>query len=564
MTDDRLYDVSKLVAKLTTITAHTCDFATLLRDIDIHENITDIITLLTIDHVTDITPILSKIGIERALFICDELCAPAIVRKIIRKKIILNTVSQIHTINLNVANITNIYGAYKRGYKIIPNIGVGGRFRNNPKTDNNYIALLNDMYVRNLRWVIHDVDRNTIEKNIKEIRAIELYDTYVNARTIDMISICTNVESLYCESTDHEYATLMPYADPSSFRNLHIMPHLRYISANTILNNECLELCTNIYKLDASCNSYITTCDPFAHSLRVLDASYKCGICDIGLIRCTHLKNINVDDNCKITTCAPFAKTLKILSAECEKCGINDQGLLLCTNLKKLYCNYNCNITTCAPFAKTIRVLHTIDNQLSDSGLLHCTKLNKLDHSYNKNITTFAPFAKTLKVLCTRNMSIGEDEIKLCDNLVELYCTDDFKTITDNPFPKSLRRLHILLSNNPNTKFYHSIKTCANLQLLNIDYNTNIPTDIILPPSLTVLHGCGARELSDTALKLCTNLRELYVSYNNKITSCAPFARTLKILHASFNHVIDDAFIRSCTNLEVLDSDGSKKITIKI
>jgi len=561
MIDDRLYDVSKLVAKLTTISGHTCDFATLLRDMGIHDPVADIITLLTIDHVTDITPILLKIGIEWALFICDELCAPAIVRKIIRKKIMLDHISQNHIINLCITDIREIFEAYKRGYKIVPNIDM--RECDIPINDK-HIALLNGMYAHNIKWSMYDVDHDIIGKNIKEIRVIKLCDADVNASTINVISACTNVESLHCQ----EHLTCIDYAHfADSFRNLCFMPHLRYIFADGILGDKCLELCSVIHELIADNNPYITTCNSFAYSLRRLSAGGGCGICDAGLIRCTRLKYIDVDQNQKITTCAPFAKTLRILSAQCDassRCGISDHGLLLCTNLKKMYCNGNCNITTCAPFAKTIIVLHTEHNLLSDSGLMNCTKLRELNHTSNINITTLTPFAKTLKVLHTHYTTIGEDEIKLCNNLAELHCTDNFKTITDNPFPKSLRKLYARSSKNPDKKFYYTIKSCQNLELLDISQNYNVPNDSILPQSLTVLRGYDTYKINDTMLQSCTNLRELSISYNFQITSCTPFARTLKILNISHSSCMDDTCIQSCTNLEILHSYSNPKITIKI
>ena len=228
-----------------------------------------------------------------------------------------------------------------------------------------------------------------------------------------------------------------------------------------------------------------------------------------------------------------------------------------------MYCERNRKITTCAPFAKTIKVLHAEANLLSDSGLTNCNKLRELNHKNNIHITTFAPFAKTLKVLYTT--TAGEDEIKLCNNLVELHCCDNFKTVSDDPFPEFLRKLYISYSYSPNMEFYRSIKSCKNLQLLDLGkHNENIPTDMTLPSSLMVLHANDAGNVNDATLRSCTNLRELYAKNNKNIASCAPFARTLKILNATFSRAIDDAFVQSCVNLEILHSNGNKNITIKI
>ena len=222
------------------------------------------------------------------------------------------------------------------GYKPIPTIDIDKHYNNDMPTNDNLAALLNDMYTHNLTWLARSTNvysSNMAESHIKEIQSIKLYNIDTNDITINMISTCTNAISLYCDNYDYQYGSPSEFAD--SFRNSPIMPRLKHLSARGILEDKCLEFCSNIYEFDAFNNPYITTCDPFARVLRILNASYECGICDIGLIRCTHIRNINVDNNPHITTCAPFAKSLRILSAQFDRCGISDQSLSLCMNLKK-------------------------------------------------------------------------------------------------------------------------------------------------------------------------------------------------------------------------------------
>jgi len=66
----------------------------------------------------------------------------------------------------------------------------------------------------------------------------------------------------------------------------------------------------------------------------------RSGISDYGLRACKNIKKLYAKNNSKITTCDPFAKSLKILYAENE-CGISDDGLQLCDNIQELHASGN-------------------------------------------------------------------------------------------------------------------------------------------------------------------------------------------------------------------------------
>jgi len=108
-----------------------------------------------------------------------------------------------------------------------------------------------------------------------------------------------------------------------------------YAHNDTNVNDRMVSMCTHLKKLIVYNNPNIITCAPFAQHLVELDASFNCGIDDVGLQTCYRLKKLDAGSNPKITTCVPFAKTLKSLNAK-DTCGITDYGLRTCYRLKIL------------------------------------------------------------------------------------------------------------------------------------------------------------------------------------------------------------------------------------
>ena len=179
----------------------------------------------------------------------------------------------------------------------------------------------------------------------------------------------------------------------------------------TNINDAMIFACTKIKYLHISGENSITTCAPFAKTLRRLLLK-NTTMENAGLALCTNLKVLNADNNSKITTCAPFAKTLTKLYAT-NDCGIGDDGLKLCSKLKYLDASYNSKITTCDPFAKTLLYLvascseppsysynsvyymrnniHMNNCGISDNGIKLCTKLISLYHIFNNRITLKLP-----------------------------------------------------------------------------------------------------------------------------------------------------------------------------
>jgi hypothetical protein len=194
----------------------------------------------------------------------------------------------------------------------------------------------------------------------------------------------------YLEKLDKQYTTrLFNITTFHPFKDTLLELDVSYCCYDTYrgFKDDALSILTNLRRLNAENNPYITTCKPFAKTLINLNASYNCGISDEGLKYCTKLQFLAVYCNEKITTCKPFCKTLLELNA-CGQSGINDEGLNGCIILRKLDAGSNPKITTCKPFCKTLHTLNAsgicgIDNK----GLNGCIILEKLDVCNNNKIT---------------------------------------------------------------------------------------------------------------------------------------------------------------------------------
>jgi len=132
----------------------------------------------------------------------------------------------------------------------------------------------------------------------------------------------------------------------------------------------------------------------------------------------TKLKILNVSHNPYITTCEPFAKTLRELYIDGEMCGVDNDGMMLCDKLRVLSINYNRRISDCNSSGKTLVELYAHNSDLRDWGLSSCTRLKYLDPTYSRNITECAPFAKTIKYVATyEKIYISNAKLLLCKKL---------------------------------------------------------------------------------------------------------------------------------------------------
>jgi len=413
-----LCDVSKFISACLQIDGNTVDLKVLLPSLGIHESSDDIIDLLLFayhDFANNFANKLHTIGIERALFICDELCAPIVVTKILNIGRRLDRIYEYAIIN-HTYDPNHMYNVYNKGYRPISYNELYIIF---DATLFN-IALSNDLYISNstLRTELYDL--NAIDSNyLKDITDMHISDPGESDLHLDKIMHLTNVDKLRVTHgilTDYK-VTVRNIRD--AYKQLaKQLKCINITNSYNIINDEHLALCINLRELYMNNNTYIDKCArQFAGSLRSIYAS-RSSMCDDGLLLCANLKILNAFYNNHITTCAPFAKSLVMLNASGD-CGISDDGLKLCTRLKILCCMCNKKITTCVPFAKTLRLLDaSISCGIKDDGLKLCTKLTFLDASHNNKITTCAPFANSLKIIFCNGCNIRNSDLQNC---VKLY-----------------------------------------------------------------------------------------------------------------------------------------------
>jgi len=348
------------------------------------------------------------------------------------------------------------------------------------------------------------------------------------------------------------------------------------------INDTHLLQCINIMILDANNNPYITTCGPFAHSLRILFADGLCGITDAGLEKCMHIEELHANDNKRITTCDPFAHSLRILHADL-RCGITDIGLLHCTNLVILRAHANINITSCTPFASSLRELlaetlpnteykkctyletlyvidrvtisntqfptylanlYASDSSITDTMLKNNNCIKSLDVSKCNSITTCEPFAASLCVLHARKSGITDAGLKKCINIKELHTGHNGITTCDQ-FANSLRLLRA-----DATLSDCGLTRCVYIEILYAGNNEKITTCDPFARSLRILGASGTCGISDNGLRKCKYITKIDVNNNAKITSCDPFAKSLIEIYASDKHYITDDSLALCINFK--------------
>jgi len=230
----------------------------------------------------------------------------------------------------------------------------------------------------------HDTIRDATLNGLR-IASMNIYNGSMNDHNIKN---CTSLTELNIYHDGCDITTCAPFAKS-----------LRVLYPSCKMRNEGMRLCTSIVKLIACNNSIITTCKPFANSLEELDASRKCGIGDKGLASCHFIKKLSAWDNIKITTCKPFAKTLTNLNAGFN-CGITDVGIASCNFIAEFSAVNNPKITTCVPFAKSLKRLTAgMSCGINNNSIASCHSLEYLHALYNPRITTRIRFTNSIKYL---------------------------------------------------------------------------------------------------------------------------------------------------------------------
>jgi len=344
---------------------------------------------------------------------------------------------------------------------------------------------------------------------------------------------------------------------------------------HSLSNNKIIIAFTNNYKLvhnNAITDDHRDTLPRAILSgllIKKLNINSYTAINDRYIASCTSITDLYASHNRIITTCNPFAKTLRILNAAYSS--INDLGLKLCTAIEKLTIDGNEHITTCDPFAKSLTYLSALNNNtLHDKSIQSCTSIEKIRLSCNRNISTFEPFAKSLKLISIDKCPyIDNKTLEICTSITELYTFDYHDDITTcasfASFAKTLRilsaqyRYYGLFAHSITDE---SIKLCWNIEILYANGNMGITTCTPFAQNLRILEArgycCG---ITDNGLRQCLSIKILDASDNHKITTCRPFARTLQTLRAKMGCGISNNGLRGCRSIILLYALGNNKIT---
>jgi len=432
--------------------------------------------------------------------------------------------------------------------------------------------------------------------------SISSNDTNIDDKSL---SKCTAIEHLHITSNTPKISTCAPFA--KSLKTLSISKvyyegkdndgdfsyyaDYRYRYHDTTetqkyyyeMTDDGLSKCTSLTELNIHRNIRVTTCDPFARTLRKLIISDTRGLSDIGLAQCNAIEELNINNTCKITTCAPFAKSLRKLSA--RNCSMANNGIRDCASIEELDISGNINITTCEPFAKSLKVLRAnslafgcYSCNLTDAGLKFCTSIEELNISYNLKITTCEPFAKSLRklyacgdaVISSNKYMMGDTGLVSCNQIVELYASYNQYITTCAPFAKSLKKL--VAEGKKCGITDDGLRQCINIELLDTHGNTKITTCAPFAKSLRMLNTYHTTAIAfypaifewsipNSGLNLCTSITKLNISNNDKISTCAPFAKSLRILNASNISIMNDDGLRLCTSIVELNMWNNNNIT---
>ena len=264
---------------------------------------------------------------------------------------------------------------------------------------------------------MYDMFRDATRNGLR-VASIDVYNKFIDD---NHIKYCTSLVEL--NIICGKITTCAPFA-----KSLKVLR----VAFNNYIGNNSLVTCHSIKELYACCNREITTCAPFANSLEVLYATSDCGIGDDGLVSCRSIKTLYADNNRIITTCAPFANSLEILRATNDS-GIGDDGLASCYSIKTLFAHSNIKITTCNPFAKTLTILDaSLKCGIADVGIASCHTIKQLNAAGNPMITTCTPFAKSLTHLYTARSGIRTEGILSCKSLIALFTENDGKIDRSN------------------------------------------------------------------------------------------------------------------------------------
>lgn len=152
----------------------------------------------------------------------------------------------------------------------------------------------------------------------------------------------------------------------------------------TCVTSDALTDMDNLKKLNLSSNVCVNNLRSLT-GLEELNVSFSSVMRDRGLRNLHCLRHLNAESNSYITTVEPFAKTLKYLNASGS--GIENEGLQHAQYIETLIAYNTPNITAIESFAKTLLVLHAQHpSGLTNEALKHAINLVSVSYAGNQRI----------------------------------------------------------------------------------------------------------------------------------------------------------------------------------
>lgn len=215
------------------------------------------------------------------------------------------------------------------------------------------------------------------------------------------------------------------------------------------LCDEGLQNATRLQVLHCDSCEGVTTLEPFAATLRELDASHSCGLNRAALAHARHLTVLSIHFNESITSLPPsLAANLRELRVGCQSDTdpIGDEQLREATSLVYLDASTAPLISTVAPFAKSLRVLSCGSGFTDESAIPAATQLVRLNLVDARRVTVIVEASATsspplLELVCGSGLT--DASLAPLRRLVSLTCYVNPHITTVKPFGTTLRHLQV-------------------------------------------------------------------------------------------------------------------------
>jgi len=263
-----LREESKLIDKLAENGYAFTNLPTLLNSIGIHKSHEDIKRILTTTNDIKFIDATCNMGIENAVSVCDELCETRAVDLIIDNEPRLRNVATIQIINASLINNYNeLITACNNGYRIIGPATCPYNSGQPLLIQQINNACANGLCMQEITISASCLSYGFASNIYSEVTRIKMYDVNFTTHVVNMLESFENIDTLSMViNLDNFKEIYAAYDYKCTFTK-----KVKTLTTNWMAY-AWLDSFQNLRSLDVSNNAYITTCDAFAESLRVVIA----------------------------------------------------------------------------------------------------------------------------------------------------------------------------------------------------------------------------------------------------------------------------------------------------